>query len=948
MGGGETMAKAKKMLSAVLAALMVVLSVASYVPAQAAKAVNVPKLQMVTQPEKEYKNGDRVSFTVTSPNYGGQVEYRVILWNGTTKKQSELWPTHKGYYYQNWKPAGSYKFTIHWPVEGMEPGAYSLTVLTRRANSKVAYDSFVKTEAFWVKNDLTVESIAPVADITVNEGEKVTLPENVTLNMSDKTTKEAKVTWEAVDTAKPGEYTVNGTVEGTDKKATVKVVVKAVDLKVESVSAIKATTLQVTYNKAVDTAKAKVVLYKGIAPVAVAKTTWDDAKKVVTLQTVIKLTKGEYTIKTNGLDKAVEDFKTTVEDEKIAKLEIATSSVQDVANSTVAYTMQNQYGEDIAASAATVTATAVNIMTGAKLTTSFLADGTLVLTDADTMTDATKSEKVVVTMTYNATGLTATATLPVVAAAKLGEIVVSDPTMPATTKRITVGDTTDTLVIPYTAVDQYGQAVKLTASKNGATAIEAADGVKIISSNSAIIDATNIKTDANSKLTFQTGATAGTAVLTFVNIATGKSTSLSIVINEVAAAKTFTLVQPTTLLTVNKGVTVDYTVTNQFDELVAKKNFTNTYRTNSNITWVSTNPAVVNPSADITYTAQNELVITPKAKGITVLTPYVKGVPQTAITLDVQDEIKPAKIVGVKNMPLFSVEDGVITIKASNLSIVDQYGYAVTLPTGWKAIVSLKDATETSFDLGDKSGFTTAADATVDLTADSSTGYAQLKGLAAIGSEIISVVLNDGSANITTSAYEFTVSTVAADKVTGYSIEDTGKFFADKDNNVTTNNKTISVVGKDVAGNEVALTSGTVTQITSDNVNFKVSGMDVWAIAKGTANISAWIGTDKVATLAVTAVDDAKIPTTVAFAKASNDVTGAAASTATVSVVIEDQYGNTVSGDAGKWYGSDDNVATVNAANGQLTLVGTGKIALTYISSNGIKAETVVNVTVTP
>lgn len=245
------MAKAKKMLSAVLAALMVVLSVASYVPAQAAKAVNVPKLQMVTQPEKEYKNGDRVSFTVTSPNYGGQVEYRVILWNGTTKKQSELWPTHKGYYYQNWKPAGSYKFTIHWPVEGMEPGAYSLTVLTRRANSKVAYDSFVKTEAFWVKNDLTVESIAPVADITVNEGEKVTLPENVTLNMSDKTTKEAKVTWAAVDTTKVGETTVEGTVEGTDKKATVKVVVKEVALDV-TVSANNLKEITVKFNKKVD------------------------------------------------------------------------------------------------------------------------------------------------------------------------------------------------------------------------------------------------------------------------------------------------------------------------------------------------------------------------------------------------------------------------------------------------------------------------------------------------------------------------------------------------------------------------------------------------------------------------------------------------------------------------------------------------------------------------
>lgn len=316
------MAKAKKMLSAVLAALMVVLSVASYVPAQAAKAVNVPKLQMVTQPEKEYKNGDRVSLTVTSPNYGGQVEYRVMLWNGTTKKQSELWPTHKGYYYQNWKPAGSYKFTIHWPVEGMEPGAYSLTVLTRRANSKVAYDSFVKTEAFWVKNDLTVESIAPVADITVNEGEKVTLPENVTLNMSDKTTKEAKVTWAAVDTAKPGEYTVEGTVEGTDKKATVKVVVKAVDLAVDSVSAINLKEIVVKYTTAVDEVSATNINNYSTTAGTIEDAALSEDGKSVTLSIKETMTnQKEYKLSLSKVKAATGTSVASVSDKKFAVLD---------------------------------------------------------------------------------------------------------------------------------------------------------------------------------------------------------------------------------------------------------------------------------------------------------------------------------------------------------------------------------------------------------------------------------------------------------------------------------------------------------------------------------------------------------------------------------------------------------------------------------------------------
>jgi hypothetical protein len=125
----------------------------SGLPPKTASAASIPKLTMVIQPAKEYKPGDRISFTVTSPNYQGKVQYRVILYNGTTKTTSELWKTPKtGYYYTGWMPAGNYKFNINWPVTGMAPGAYSLTVLVRRVGSKTPYDSFVKTAAFWITN----------------------------------------------------------------------------------------------------------------------------------------------------------------------------------------------------------------------------------------------------------------------------------------------------------------------------------------------------------------------------------------------------------------------------------------------------------------------------------------------------------------------------------------------------------------------------------------------------------------------------------------------------------------------------------------------------------------------------------------------------------------------------------------------------------------------------
>lgn len=113
----------------------------------------MPKLNLITPPAKEYKPGDTISLTVSSPNYGGKVEYRVILYNGNTKKTSELWKTPlTGYYYKNWQPSGNYNFNIHWLIKGMEPGPYSITVLVRRVGAKVPYDSFVKTEAIWIRN----------------------------------------------------------------------------------------------------------------------------------------------------------------------------------------------------------------------------------------------------------------------------------------------------------------------------------------------------------------------------------------------------------------------------------------------------------------------------------------------------------------------------------------------------------------------------------------------------------------------------------------------------------------------------------------------------------------------------------------------------------------------------------------------------------------------------
>lgn len=146
--------KLKKVFVVFLAALVVFLIGINNCTVYAKeKAVRKPDLKMVTQPATEYKTGSTISFVVTSSNYSGKVEYRVNLYNVTTKKTVELWAKIPGYYNKGIRPAGNSKFTVNWPATGMEPGTYSMKVFVRRAGTSVSYDDYVQTNTFVVKQD---------------------------------------------------------------------------------------------------------------------------------------------------------------------------------------------------------------------------------------------------------------------------------------------------------------------------------------------------------------------------------------------------------------------------------------------------------------------------------------------------------------------------------------------------------------------------------------------------------------------------------------------------------------------------------------------------------------------------------------------------------------------------------------------------------------------------
>lgn len=67
----------------------------------------------------------------------------------------------------------------------MDPGAYSMTVLVRRAGSKVAYDSHVDTRSFWIESNNISNNNVPTKNVGISSVEdiNISIEENETLNL---------------------------------------------------------------------------------------------------------------------------------------------------------------------------------------------------------------------------------------------------------------------------------------------------------------------------------------------------------------------------------------------------------------------------------------------------------------------------------------------------------------------------------------------------------------------------------------------------------------------------------------------------------------------------------------------------------------------------------------------------------------------------------------------
>ncbi|WP_368492886.1 S-layer homology domain-containing protein [Geobacillus thermodenitrificans] len=436
-----------------------------------------------------------------------------------------------------------------------------------------------------------------------------------------------------------------------------------VDPEVVSVSAINVNKIKVTFNKAVDTTKAKFEVKRGTVTEDV-KVTWNEAKTEAVLEkTAGNFTPADYTVTVSGIE-GLENATNTVkvEAEVVKSIEIVNTQLQDSATAPLNIKFINQYGEEAKIPASDVTITAYNKTNSARAVTPVNGKFQLNASAAEV------KDEVQVTVYYK--GLTVTKTLTVVNPATVGSVTLTEAVLPTGKTFFTPSGTKD-VEIKYTAQDTYGEKYDLTANdiSNGA--------IKFFSSDSEVLNVNDISITADNKIKIAKFGKAGTVTLTVLSTATGQTSQLTIEVKE-DAGKPYSVELDKTDLTVaqptaEKKVYLTPTVKDQYGTVIAAKDLKA-----DDYTIAVSNKSVVSDAKLVTtgeHQGQIELTIpanAPKTSATVTVTVNSTGQKATA-NVTIGEAATPTSIVVEKDFtaPTALLAGAQKTLK---FDVNDQYG----------------------------------------------------------------------------------------------------------------------------------------------------------------------------------------------------------------------------------------------------------------------------------
>ena len=685
---------------------------------------------------------------------------------------------------------------------------------------------------------------------------------------------------------------------------------KIVELKavveVKTVKMIGMKKVEVTFNTPVDTTKAVVKVKKGAA-IYSASATWNATKDVATVTTVMELPAADYSVEVTGLTTTLTKAFTVLA-EAATTIEFASTKLADAtAAAQVSFVVKNQYGEDmdVLANATGVAVSGYNVTQAASATVAQGANKYFTVNTFATPAAFVLNDVVRVIVSY--AGVTASVNMTVVNPAAPATIDFGGITLATNDTRLNVSDLT--VKLTYTLMDQYGAAIDFTAAAGGAMP-QTLEGVQFITSNAAVISNVAIVDDVNGRgQIVLTLAGAGTAIITAAVNATGDLASTSITVNADGVA-TSAAVNAPTMLVASQDAAFDLgmTITDQYGDVV------------KSVAGLTIADADLNNdlTTDITLTAVNSVtkmhvdLSTFANADVNATTSYTVDVMKGAtkigtITLVVEPEAVASQITNVL-VPTTLENSAVYAFAAEDFTVLDQYGRT------FEGTLTLAEKT-------DVTGVATFLGTTV--TADA----------ALVGTAVY-------TATFGAATFDFNIGVVATADVKTYTLTQSTSIYKSAS---AAYHVTPTLVGKTEGGTEVVLVAGKVTSWTTSNPAIaKITAGKVEGVAVGTADISAWAGATKLATVTVTVTDVAPIATTVAFTATAMDISNGDNLADILS--IKDQYGvNIVATELAKGTIIDAGNLLDTAAGltfGDADAAGTDDI--TFITQNGlVKTATV-------
>lgn len=663
--------------------------------------------------------------------------------------------------------------------------------------------------------------------------------------------------------------------------------------KIASFAAVGAKKLEVKFSKAVaDTSKASVSLKKGSNQVN-HKLTWAEDKKSVVIETTTKLTKGEYTVSVSGVEEKALESKVAVEDEKVAKLAFTSDKApydralaEDPDNSNdnqaILFTLKayNQYNEDI------TDTTSLSVSASKGQVTS--VDSKKGLYRVYSPIGYTLNEPVIINAVHAASGTYATQTYTVslksaVADISITKLVAKDG------KTLNTTANPDDFWFEVEAKDQYGNPVKAadigkdvivsisnpsaagfkTRTVNGVTYadFEEKDGKSILK----LVAGTNAN-DPNTSATENFGK--GTHNIYIISKSSGKQTSLSFEVVDVAVVDTLSISSPDFAVKGEK-FELPFTAVDQFGKELTSADALNAGMLSLSVSGAGLSSSnirfeqdYVNNKARLVIDATNATL---KDQSETV---FVTGVTKTgktaSLSFTIQAEKKPVTILGVADTKKALAVNATTTIEWDDIQIEDQYGRIKKLSdfAGLQVKVISSDNSKVSTS-------TAVADPTADqpnrvvadITSADSSENLTLTGVAAGSSEFTLQLYKGAITNannyIANSDFSFTVKTVELKDIVDYQVGDVAKIYATPAG-VTTHAKSLTVNG--------LLSDGTVVAVPIHpdyyTVTENVYGLDFNVSAAGKLTATA---ADNASTADVDAIEVGKeksfTVTVTAFAK---------------------------------------------------------------------------------